>query len=99
MPRFEVAWIKEKDNHGNDVYLVIIPLESAFGTKSGTDQQQIISDLQIRANSSGLAGTVVPVWDSGLGRMGFIAPPAWHPYFRSVTLERIAASINKQLSW
>jgi hypothetical protein len=46
-----------------------------------------------------LAGVVVPVWDGGLGRVAFIAPTRWHPFFQSIDLNRVSASINKQLSW
>lgn len=51
-----------------------VPLESSFGNLMSADQQQEILALQLHARGAGLAGTVVPVWDSGGGRMAFIAP-------------------------
>lgn len=94
MPRFQVAHIREQG-----VDLIIIPLNDSFRFKSQTEQNQIISELQLRATNAGLAGTVVPVWDSGGGRMAFIAPPNWHPFFRSINLQFIAANINRELYW
>ena len=79
--------------------MIIVPLESSFGSKITSDQQAAIAELQIRARAAGLAGTVVPVWDSGGGRMAFIAPQPWHPFFRSLSLRAVAANLNKTLSW
>lgn len=93
MPRYDVAHIHEQ---GND--MIIIPLESSFGMQSQATQHQTIDELQIRANSAGLKGTVVPVWNSG-GRMAFIAPPNWHSFFGSINLQFVAANINRYISW
>jgi hypothetical protein len=94
MPRFDVAHLREQ---GQD--MVIIPLESSFGNKTSQDQQAIIVDLQIHSRSAGLAGIVVPVWDSGGGRMAFIAPHQWHPFFSSLSLQWVFANINKYITW
>jgi hypothetical protein len=94
MPRFKVAHIREQ---GTD--LIIVPVESAFGARASSTQQQTIDELQSRAAAAGLAGTVVPVWDAGRGRMGFIAPSAWHPFFRSVNLRFVLQNINRELYW
>jgi len=93
MPRFKVAHLHEQ---GQD--MVIVPLDSSFGNKSEREQLDIIRDLQLHSNNAGLKGTVVPVWESG-GRMKFIAPQPWHPFFRSLSLQTIAANINKTISW
>lgn len=94
MPRFEVAHIREQG-----VDLIIIPLDDGFGRKTSSEQNQIILELQIRARAAGMAGTVVPVWDSGGARMAFIAPPKWHPFFTSLSLALVAENINKELYW
>jgi hypothetical protein len=94
MPRFKVAHIHEQ---GND--MIIIPLESSFGSKSSSDQQLAIGDLQLRARTAGLAGIVVPVWDSGGGRMSFIAPHQWHSFFGSLNLRWVFGNINRELYW
>jgi hypothetical protein len=78
--------------------MVIIPLDSSFGQKSGQEQREIIDNLQRHSLKAGLKGTVVVVWESG-GRMNFIAPQPWHPFFRSISPQRIRASINKEISW
>jgi hypothetical protein len=94
MPRFKVAHVKEQG-----VDLIIIPLESSFGYKPESDQQKIIADLQLHSRGAGLAGTVVPVWDSGGGRMSFIAPQNWHSFFASINLAWIWANVNREIYW
>jgi hypothetical protein len=94
MPRFKVAHIREQG-----VNLIIVPLDNSFGRKSNSDQQGILSNLQANATSAGLAGKVVPVWDSGGGRMSFIAPPNWHPFFRNLSLQFVFANLNKEIYW
>jgi hypothetical protein len=94
MPSYRVAHVKEQG-----VNLIIIPLESRFGSLNSADQNEQKRELQIRANAAGLAGTVVPVWDAGRGRMGFLAPNGFHPFFKSINLARVHQSINKEISW
>ena len=94
MPTFEVAHIKEQG-----VDLIIIPLDDNFRFKTPQQQHGVVSELQARATSAGLAGTVVPVWDSGGGRLAFLAPRPWHPFFRSLNWSTVAASINRKLYW
>ena len=78
--------------------MIIVPLASNFGQKGISEQQEVIAELQIRSQSAGLAGTVVPVWTSG-GRSNFIAPNNWHPFFRSLSPVAIEASINREIYW
>ena len=94
MPSIEIAHICEQ---GQD--MIIVPLDRSFGTKSNEQQHGAIAELQARSISAGLKGLIVPVWDAGGGRMGFIAPPNWHPFFKSIGLHRIMASVNRKLSW
>jgi hypothetical protein len=94
MPRFQVAHVREQG-----IDLIIIPLDSGFGQKLSSEQNEITSGLQVRARGAGLAGTVVPVWNSGGGRMAFIAPPNWHSFFRGLSLNSIATNLNKEISW
>lgn len=93
MPSFEVAHIREQG-----VDLIIIPLNWTFGSKGTSDQQGMVAELQMRAEAAGLAGTVVPIWESG-GRMAFLAPPNWHSFFRSISLNYVARNINRRLYW
>jgi hypothetical protein len=78
MPKYKVAHIKEQ---GQD--MIIVPVDSSFGNKSQEEQNEITFMLQKCATSAGLAGTVVPVWDKGGGRMAFLAPEPWHPFFKT----------------
>jgi hypothetical protein len=94
MPRYKVAHVKEQG-----VDLIIIPLESRFGSLGNSAQNAQSHELQIRANSAGLAGTVVPVWDAGNNRMGFLAPNGFRPFFSGLTLYQVEQSINKEISW
>lgn len=81
------------------VNLIIVPLAPDFGQKLPVAQRQVVDEIQVRARSAGLAGTVVPVWDAGAGRMGFVAPTNWHPYFQSISLSHVYSNLNRTLSW
>ena len=94
MPSMKVAHVRQQG-----VDLVIAPLDPDFGYKTPQDQREIVSEIQLRSRSAGLAGTVVPVWDGGGGRMSFIAPQPWHPFFRSLDLRSVWANVNREISW
>ncbi len=94
MPTLKVAHLRQQG-----VDLVIAPLDRDFGNKTRQDQREIVNEIQVRSRSAGLAGTVVPVWDNGGGRMAFIAPNHWHAFFRSLNLHTVWANVNKELSW
>lgn len=93
MPDFDVAHINQQG-----VDLIIIPLEDEFGRKPPSEQRTIIDQLQMCASAAGLKGVVVPVWNSGNGRMGFIAVQNYHPFFQSINLSYVAANINRRLT-
>lgn len=94
MPTLQVAHVREQG-----IDLIIAPLDRTFGFKSEVEQQAAINEIQIRSTHAGLAGTVVPVWESGAGRMAFIAPRPWHSFFRSLSLQAVWRSVNRELSW
>lgn len=92
MAQYDIAHIREQGNQ-----MIIVPLDHSYGYKSNQEQNDICSALQVCATSAGLAGRVVTVWDAGGGRMGFLAPTPWHPFFSSISLQDVFASINKTL--
>jgi hypothetical protein len=53
----------------------------------------------MHANEDGLAGTVVPVWDAGGGRMAFIAPQQWHPFLANINGPWLAQNMNRWIAW
>jgi len=93
MEKFKVAHFREQ---GQDIIIVLV--SSSFGMKSNTEQEDICAWLQECASSAALAGTVVPVWDNGGGRMGFRAPHQWHPFFKNLSLRLVAQNVNKTLT-
>lgn len=93
MTTFEVAHLREQGQN-----MIIVVVSPRFGNSGASEQDRICRQLQIAASSAGLAGTVVPVWDSGGGRMGFLAPRPWHSYFRSLSLHTVAMNINRSLT-
>jgi hypothetical protein len=94
MPSFEVAHIRQQG-----IDLIVVPLDHSFRVKTQSEQHAVVNELQLRSNAAGLAGTVVPVWDNGGGRMAFIAPQPWHPFFRSMSLGAVWNNVNRQVSW
>jgi hypothetical protein len=93
MPNFKIAHLRQQ---GQD--MIVVPLEASFGNKSNDDQLAGIAELQAHARGAGLAGTIVPVWESG-GRMSFIAPTPWHPFFKSLSMVGVMRNLNKELWW
>lgn len=91
--KYDVAHFQEQ---GEQIIAVFV--HSSFGQKPSTEQNEICASLQACAKSAGLAGTVVPVWDSGGGRSGFLAPQQWHGFFGSVSLVDLAATANRTLT-
>lgn len=94
MPTLVIAHIREQ---GQD--MIIVPLDDSFDDKTSAQQQAAISAIQLAARNARLAGTVVPVWEGGAGRMKFIAPQPWHPFFRGLSMQRVFALVNKKLTW
>jgi hypothetical protein len=92
MPTFDVA---ARQVQGIDV--IIVPLDRSFGYKSESDKQAAILSLQAGAHRAGLPGRIVPVWNDGRA-MNFIAPPNWHPFFKSLTWETVRLNINKRFT-
>jgi len=79
--------------------MIIVPLDRSFGSKSEDVQHDTVRELQMRCRTAGLKGTVVPVWDSGGGRMAFIAPQPWHSFFRSLSLSQVWENLNREINW
>lgn len=92
MAEFEVAHIREQ---GQD--MIIVPLKSEFEYRSSAEQERFHAAIQACASDAGLAGFVVLVWDSG-GRTKFRAPAPWHPFLRGLSMDHVAASINRKLT-
>jgi hypothetical protein len=93
MPSFKVAHVRK-----DGLDLVIVPMSPSFGGKSRVEQKEIVDELQMQAAKAQLAGAVVPVWDSGAGRLAFLAPAAWHPFLKSLTLRSVLKLLNRELS-
>ncbi|WDQ17450.1 hypothetical protein [Rhodopirellula sp. P2] len=93
MTSFDVAHVREQGQQ-----MIIVFVGATFGRKTTTEQNNARDTLQGCARAAGLAGTVVPVWDAGGGRMGFLAPSQWQGFFRTVGYSRLVRSINKKLT-
>ena len=73
-------------------------MHANFEFKTEREKDAAVVELQRRAGNAGLAGTVVPVWDGGGGRMAFLAPANCHPFLRSIDLGFVAQNINRELN-
>jgi hypothetical protein len=89
---FKVAHRRE-----NGADLAIVPLTGYFCQKPMREKQKVISYLQHKTTNAGLPHVVVPVWDAGVGKMGFIAPYQWHAFFSRINLRLVAAGLNKEV--
>lgn len=93
MPKFQVAHIREQGQQ-----IIIVVVADDFHHRASIEQNEAWRAIQRCASGAGLAGTVALVWDAGGGRMGFLAPDAWQPFFRSLNLAVVARNINRQLT-
>lgn len=94
MTTLEIAHVREQG-----IDMIIVPLDRSFHHKTSPQQNAARNEIQVRANSAGLRGSVALVWDAGGGRMGFLAPPNWVNFFRSISLGWVFANLNRELSW
>lgn len=90
--RFQVA-----DLHEQGVDMILVPLDDDFDLKRDEAKQQTTNTLKMYAASAGLRGTVVPVWMARNGRMSFIAPRHWHPFFANLSMSAIHANLDREL--
>lgn len=93
MSTFDVAHFQEQGQQ-----IIVVFVNNQIGHQPSIDQNKMLKLLQRCASTAGLAGTAVAVWDAGGGRMGFLAPPSWHPFFNSISLQDLALNINKKLT-
>ncbi len=93
MAKYQVAHLCEQ---GQDIIIVLV--NRSFGHMSQVEQNETCNSLQACASSAGLAGNVVPVWDGGGGRLAFLAPQQWAPFFRGLSLADVAANVNRELT-
>src|SRR5690349_6878944 len=93
MKQFEIAHIKEQG-----VDIIIVPLHPTFASLDQVEKTRLLRVLQQGAKTSGLLGTVVPIWEVGVRGMAFLAPPPMHPFFLSIDLVFVEANINRQLN-
>ena len=93
MAKYKFAHINEQGQN-----MIIVPVDASFGNKSSSIQQEFVAAFEAAVNRAGLAGHAVAIWKSG-NRIGFVAPPKWHPFFKSPGIwERVCASINKEIT-
>ena len=81
---------------GADVILVAFEICS-FGELSSNEQQEIIQDITTATTEFRLSGQVVPVWEDAEGRTMFIAPKNYHSALKSVTLDTVWRSLNREI--
>jgi hypothetical protein len=92
MVKYEIAHLRQQ---GQD--MILVPVDQSFGAKSPDDQRSMLETLQRQAKLSGLAGSVVAIWDTGDGRMAFLGPKPWASYLSSLNLEFVDRNLNKVL--
>ena len=79
--------------------MIIFPLTPEFGQMTGADQDRELAFLGSRANSAGLRGVPVAVWDLGHGRVAFRGPIAFYPFLSAINMKFVMANVNREVSW
>ena len=93
MTSFDVAHFSQQGQQ-----IVVVFVSRTFGHKTNVAQNEVRDSLQACAAQAGLAGTVVPVWDAGGGKMGFLAPGPWRNFFKGLNLATLARNVNRKLT-
>jgi hypothetical protein len=94
MPSYKIAHLKEQG-----VDMIIVPVESSFGSHPKSEQDKFILQFQLHCRGAKLAGLVVPVWEDSSGRMNFIAPPKWFPFFQGIDMVFVLRNLNREINW
>lgn len=77
-----------------DVPVVIVFPPNSFDLKTAAERQRIQAAIRICAESAGMPGDVILVWQDQHGTMRFIAPPQQHPFFQIVKYEQLYAQVT-----
>lgn len=94
MPDIRVAEVK---HDGADLLLAFMNVH--FGAADPDTQQAVTAEIQNQAQGARLPGIVIPVWDAGAGRLGFLAPTQWQAYLQTLTLPAVQGMLNRKLLW
>lgn len=82
--------------HQNGADFIIVPFDRAFGKMPPEAQHEAIEVIRDSA-SRYMRGDVIAVWPDAGGSMGFLAPPHHHAFFQTMTLDFVAANLNREL--
>jgi hypothetical protein len=93
MPELDIARVKIEG-----VDLIIVKLDRSHARQSFELKKKARQDLQQKAKTAGLTGTVVTVWDAGGGNMGFLSPPEYSEIFGRINLAYVSENINTKLA-
>ena len=93
MSSVKVAHLREQ---GQD--MLLFPLSDLFGSKSGSEQNSILAELERRAHRAGLAGKAAAFWETG-GRTYFRGPRPWFSFLQSISFATVWANVNREISW
>lgn len=91
--KYRVAHVNRK---GAD--LIFIPMDPAIGQRPIAEQAELLRSLQRCANSAGLKGTVVLVWEKGGNNTGLLAEKTVHPHIQGTTVAFVLSNINRELT-
>jgi len=81
-----------------NIDLIIVPVNSAFESRSSEEQHKVRERLESLATAHGMSGVVVPVWRGYSGRMKFLAPLSIQPVLRQIEWSQVAKSLSGKLA-
>ena len=83
--------------HTRGVDLILIPVERTIETQPMSEQEEALKGFQQVANSAGLRGSVILVWDKGGGATGFLAETHLQPVMTKITYQLVHTKINREM--
>jgi hypothetical protein len=93
VPRYSVAHIYEQ---GQD--MLIFPLDREVHHWTSEQQNELLAELEWRANDAGLAGSAVIVWEYG-NRFYYLGPRLWSSFLGSIDMRWVRRNLNREISW
>jgi hypothetical protein len=91
MAKYRVAQLTHEGEN-----VILVPMDRSFGKSVQEHKEQELTKLQAAAESTGLNGIVVAIWDSA-GSVGAFGPDKWKNFAESLKWTSLRTKMNRDL--
>lgn len=94
MPRYKVAHLYEQGQN-----MLLFPVDGgSIHHKTNSEKNEILEELEARANAAGLAGSAALIWNYG-GQTHTYGPQRWQGFLRSISMQFVLRNVNQEIRW